>query len=93
MRTLIAMLSIIALILVLIGLLLVLVGGIAFIVATFRESVLWGLACLFVPFASLAFLIIHWQKAKDPFFMQLYGIVFIIGAAILGDTGLPWPLG
>jgi hypothetical protein len=93
MRTLIAMLSIIATVLVLIGLALVLFGTLTFLVATFRESVLWGIACLVLPFASLAFLIIHWTKAKDPFFLQLYGIAFIIGAALLGNTGLPWPLG
>jgi hypothetical protein len=87
------MLSIIATILVLVGLVLVLLGGLTFLVATFRESVLWGIACLVLPLASLAFLILHWQKAKDPFFLQLYGIAFVIGAALIGNTGLPWPLG
>jgi hypothetical protein len=87
------MLSIIATILALAGLALVLVGAIAFLVATFRESVLWGIACLVLPLASLAFLIIHWSKAKDSFFLQLYGVAFIIGAVILDSTGLPWPLG
>jgi len=93
MRTLIRMLSLIATVLVLIGLLLCILGALTFLVATFRESVLWGIACLVLPFASLAFLIIHWQKAKDPFFMQLYGIAFVIGAVLLSNTGLPWPLG
>jgi hypothetical protein len=87
------MLSIIATVLVLVGLLCVLLGAVTFLVATFRESVIWGIACLVLPLASLAFLILHWQKAKDPFFIQLYGLAFLIGAAILGDTGLPWPLG
>lgn len=93
MRIFIAMLSIIATVLVLVGLVLVLLGAVTFLVATFRESVLWGIACLVLPFASLAFLIIHWSKAKDPFFLQLYGVAFIIGAALIGNTGLPWPLG
>lgn len=93
MRIFIAMLSIIATILVLVGLVCVLLGGITLLVATFRESVLWGIACLVLPLASLAFLILHWQKAKDPFFLQLYGVAFIIGAALIGNTGLPWPLG
>lgn len=90
---LILMLSLVATILVLVGLLLALLGAITFLVATFRESVLWGLACLFLPLASLAFLILHWQKAKDPFFLQLWGIALIIGASLISNTGLPWPLG
>ncbi|HUQ04443.1 MAG TPA: hypothetical protein VM261_18210 [Kofleriaceae bacterium] len=93
MRTLILMLSILATILAVVGLICLLLGGITFLVATFRESVLWGLACLFLPFASLIFLVVHWAKAKDSFFIQLYGVAFIIGAMLLGDTGLPWPLG
>jgi hypothetical protein len=87
------MLSIIATILVLVGFVCLVLGGITLLVATFRESVLWGIACLVLPLASLAFLIIHWQKAKDPFFLQLYGVAFIIGAALISNTGLPWPLG
>jgi hypothetical protein len=93
MRTLSTMLSLIATVLVLVGLLLVIVGGLAFLLAAFREGVLWGLACLFVPFATLAFLVIHWQKAKDSFFLQLYGVAAIFGAVLLDNTGLPWPLG
>ncbi len=93
MRTMSTMLSLIATVLVLVGLVLVLVGGIAFLIAAFREGVLWGLACLFVPFATLAFLVIHWQKAKDSFFLQLYGLAAMLGAVLLDSTNLPWPLG
>jgi hypothetical protein len=87
------MLSIIGTILALAGLALLLFGAITFLVATFRENVLWGIACLVLPLASLAFLIIHWAKAKDSFFLQLYGVAFIIGAALISNTGMPWPLG
>jgi hypothetical protein len=48
-----------------------LVAGIWFIIVTFRQSVLWGLACLFLPFASLIFIIVHWKKAKTPFLLWL----------------------
>ncbi len=60
-------------ILMLLGGLIALVGGILFLVAAFRESILWGLAVLFIPFAGLVFLIAHWQDAKKPFLLQLLG--------------------
>lgn len=53
------------------GLLVGLVASIWFIIATFRQSILWGLACLFLPFASLIFTIVHWRVAKIPFLLFL----------------------
>lgn len=87
------MLTLIASLLAIVGLVLLLVGGIAFIIAAFRESILWGLGVLFLPFVSLIFLVLNWSRAKQPFFLQLYGVAFLIGAAILSDNNLPWPLG
>jgi hypothetical protein len=77
---------------VVIGLLLLLLGGIAFLVVAFRESVVWGLAVLVLPVASLVFLILHWSRAKDSFFLQLWGIaVVLLGTLALG-ADLPGPL-
>jgi hypothetical protein len=87
------MLSLIATLLVLAGFLLLIVGGIAFLIAAFRESVLWGLGVLFLPLVSLFFLIVHWDRAKDSFFLQLYGFGAIFVAVLLADNNLPWPLG
>ena len=39
-----------------------LVGGIWFHLVAFRESFLWGIGCLFVPFVSLFFLAQHAEK-------------------------------
>lgn len=84
----------IATLLVLAGFALLLVGAIAFLIAAFRESVLWGLAVLFLPgIVSLIFLILHWDRAKDSFFLQLYGIGAIFVAVLLANNNLPWPLG
>jgi len=58
-------------------------GGIGFIVATFRESIWWGLGCLCVPFVELIFLITHWQEAKGPFGLRLVGGVLVILATLL----------
>jgi len=75
--------DIVAICLILAGLVLFVVGGFLFLVAAFRESVLWGLACLFVPIVSLFFLIVHWPVARKPFFLQLLAFVFIILAFII----------
>lgn len=72
-----------------VGLILALVGGIAFIIAAFRESLLWGLGVLFLPFVSLVFLILHWQSAKRPFFLQLWGLAFAVLAVVLLGARLP----
>jgi hypothetical protein len=46
---------------------------------------LWGLGVLFLAPLHLAFLILCWDKAKSPFFLQLKGVaVFIVGALIAG---------
>lgn len=69
------------------GMLIFVVGGFLFLVAAFRESILWGLACLFLPIIPLFFLIVHWQAAKKPFFIQLTGFaVLVVGAVISPQT-------
>ena len=73
--------------LILLGLILFVIGGFWFLVAAFRESVLWGLACLFVPIVSLFFLIVHWSKARRPFFLQLLAFaLFLVGFLISPQT-------
>ena len=46
-------------ILAILGVILAFIGNIWFLVAAFRVSIWWGLACLFLPFVSLFFLIVH----------------------------------
>ena len=80
--------DLIAVSLMLLGLAIFIVGGIWFLVAAFRESVLWGLACLFIPIVSLFFLIVHWPEAKRPFFLQLVAFVMILVAVIINPQAL-----
>lgn len=67
-----------------------LVGGIMFTIAAFRQSALWGLAVLFIPFANLVFLVKYWQEAKKSFFINLagcgVGVVAMI-ALVVGGAG------
>ena len=75
--------DLLAVALIVVGLLMLIVGGFWFLIAAFRESVLWGLACLFVPIVQLFFLIVHWPEAKRPFFFQLLALVLIIVGFII----------
>ena len=59
-----------------IGLLVFIVGGIGSLIASFKVSILWGLAC-FIPPISLIFLVVHWDVAKNPFFLQFAGAVLM----------------
>lgn len=68
-------------VLIIIGALVSLVGGIWFLVVAFRQSVVWGLVVIFVPFASLVFLVKYWRDAKASFFVQLIGTVIYFAGA------------
>ena len=57
----------------------VVVGGIWLVVLAFRESALWGLAALFVPFGKLAFVVTHWEEAKTPFLTSICATVVLVG--------------
>ena len=74
-------------VLMIIGGILALIGGLWFLVAAFKESVLWGLAVFFLPFVGLIFLILHWDKAAKPFLVELLGAgLFIAGMVMLAST-------
>ena len=57
-----------------IGIALIIIGGIGTLIAAFKTSFLWGLGCLLIAPVSLIFLILHWDVAKNPFFLQLIGL-------------------
>ena len=61
------------------GLLVAVYGTVIFLIVAFRESVLWGIACL-LPIFPLVFLLSHWDDAKKPFFVGFIGwLVFFVG--------------
>ena len=65
------------------GVFVILIGSIWFLIAAFKESVLWGLACLFIPLVSLFFLVIHFKEAAPPFLVQLIGVGLIVASSAL----------
>ena len=66
-------------ILMFIGLGIFVLGGIAFLVAAFRTSALWGFGCLFIAPVQIFYLVCHWGDAKKPFVIQIVGgsIMFV----------------
>ena len=78
--------EVIGMILMGIGCIGIVVGGIWFLIETFKTGALWGLGCLFVPFVSLIWLVLHWQQGSKPFLLQLAGMgVGVLGAMMGGQ--------
>lgn len=64
----------------LVGLAVIIVGTIMVLIVAYKESIWWFLGCLFIPFASILFIITHWEETKQGFFWSLAGT----GIAVLG---------
>ncbi len=65
------------------------VGGLAslaayvwLLVIAFRESTVWGLVCLCIPFAVLVFGFKFWNEAKTPFLACLVGLILLVVGGI-----------
>jgi len=69
----------------LIGVFVIIIGGIGFLIAAFRTSIIWGLACLLIAPVSIVYLVLHWPEAKNPFFIQLAGLAILIVAGLMGS--------
>ena len=82
--------GILGMILMAVGFIICFVGGIWCLVLAFKESVLWGLGYIFIPFVSLVFVFMHWDKTKKPFLITLAGAVLaIVGILMGGKLGIP----
>ena len=65
------------------GIIISVVGGIWFLVAAFKVSIGWGIACLFLPFVQLIFLFVHWKEARKPFAVGVLSMGVLFVAAFL----------
>ncbi len=77
---------IVSIVVVLIGAFISTIGEIWYIVACFQESIWWGLGALFLPFVSLFFLFMHWDRAKKPFLLGLVGALIAIGGVLVAPA-------
>lgn len=58
-----------------IGLTIFFIGGLGLLIAAFRTNVLWGIGIILFAPAALIFVILNWNESKNPFFLQLLGLV------------------
>ena len=64
------------------------IAGVVLVVIAFKESVLWGLGCLFLPLVSLVFVALHWDQAKYAFIWNVgTGLLAVVGVILFVATG------
>ena len=66
-----------------IGLAIFILGGIGLLIAAFRTSVLWGIGCIVIAPAAILYILMNWQDAKNPFLLQLWGLVLVLVSVYL----------
>ena len=72
-----------------VGVALAIIGAVWFLLGAFSEGILWGLAVMFIPFVSVIFLIVHWQRARWPFLLYLFGSALVIGVLVFAPELVP----
>ena len=70
-----------------IGWLICFVATVWFLIQAFKQNILWGLGCLFLPLVGFIFLFVHWQEAKKPFLLYLFGFGLLIAIAFTIGSG------
>lgn len=76
-------LYIIVIIISALGILLSVIGSIWFYVEAFRQDVVWGFACLFIPFATLVFLFKYTERVLMPTGLSFLGIICLVAAQFM----------
>lgn len=71
-----------------IGLGIFILGGIGLLIAAFKTSMLWGFSVLILPPAAILYLIAHWQDAKGPFKIQIFGLLALAALAYKNEGTL-----
>ncbi len=66
----------------LVGLLALLVAHLWLLVVAFSTSLVWGVCVLLVPFASVVFVVVHFDRSRKPLFVWLCGIVLSFGGLV-----------
>lgn len=63
-----------------------LVCGIWLLIIAFQKHILWGLAYLFIPFASLVFVCMNWNRTAAPFLISLLATGLYVGGVFTNPT-------
>lgn len=67
-----------------VGVILAAVGSIWILVNAFKESILWGILSIIIPFVLLIFALMNLDKCKKPLGIWLAGVVlYVIGGFVI----------
>lgn len=70
-----------------IGAIISLYYAVVLLVKAFQTSIWWGLGYLLVPFVPFAFIAIHWESAKRPFWRSFWALPFLLaGVGLMGSS-------
>lgn len=56
-----------------VGIAIAAIGGIWLLILAFKESFIWGIGFIIVPFVSLIFVVLNWGKTWKPFLINVIG--------------------
>jgi hypothetical protein len=77
--------SIVGFVLLAIGGIAAFITGIMILIEAFKESLLWGLGSLLVPFVILVFVLTHWSETGKLFLYNIAATVAMgVGVALAG---------
>jgi hypothetical protein len=65
-----------------IGFIIMLIASIWLLIAAFKTGVWWGIGCLLLAPVNILFIVVHWNVAKKPFFLDLAGLAIFLGALL-----------
>jgi hypothetical protein len=75
--------DIVGIILILVAVLAMVVTGIWMLVCAFQKAWWWGLLYMFVPCASMIYIMVDWKKVAKPFLISVASLVVLgVGVAI-----------
>jgi len=65
------------------------IGSLWFLGVAFADSGLQCVACIFIPFYFIVFLVTHYEDAKDPFYMIMVGAGLSFVSALVATRDVP----
>jgi hypothetical protein len=63
---------------------LIFIGSLLVLIAAFKESVLWGLGSILIPFVGLFFIITHWEQSKGGVLFEVAGVACLVLGILTG---------
>ena len=78
--------NIIGSIFLLLGCIGLIIGQVLLLAAAYKQGLAWLLLCLFIPFASMIFLFLHFRRASRAFALITAGLLLLLLGGWLADV-------